>query len=217
MSGFSFYKSAELTPSAVQEKYRLWNSGEQIHSELVAIGHLALSPGEIGTLEHALFGNFQDLLLRKNPIVRQFAEVRESLKYMACEDIARGGVTDPNVRESIHGGFFIQKTNTEPWHVGDPQSPTPTVIYSVAHGAAPTRGLRGALSREDVIWEGGDSIGHFKPGVPIGEDARLQPVDFPEGTVLRYTPLDGHASGNDVATTNGLRLAAQVKIALGDG
>lgn len=220
MSAHSFDGIPKLTPADVQEKHRRWLEGEPIHSEIVAIGRLVLSPGEIWTYRHDLFADFVELT--GGPVARQFGEARSSLENMVRQDMVRVGLEDPVLEQTIHGGYFRQRTDVEPWHVGDPRPRQPKIMYSVVHGAAPTRGLKGDLSRDDIIWSEGDDFGHFKPGVPIGEGERLRPVDFasedfPSGTVLRYTTLDGHASGNIANIDNGTRLATQVKVVLPEG
>jgi hypothetical protein len=208
MTDISFEGVPILTPADVHEKYQRWNAGERVRSDLVALGQIALTPDEQWVLDRDLYRQNFIPLEPRDSLGRTFGNLRATLRVVARADMDRAGVVDPALDQVMHGGYFRRQEDREGWHING--SPEPTVLYTVVHGAAPTRGLLGELSLDDIIWEEGPDFGHFKPDVPIGQGQRLEPVDFASGTVLRYTTIDGHASGD----VNGGRMASQVKVIL---
>ncbi|HSX35007.1 MAG TPA: hypothetical protein VLF62_05160 [Candidatus Saccharimonadales bacterium] len=206
-SGASFNEDAPiLTPEQIIEKRRAWLAGETVRSEIVAIGHVSLRGDERWLLDRLYDRNFGRIDPNSDP-GRAFGHMQAAVHDMAEYDMSRGSNAELPAESLMHGGYFRRREDIAPWHTNrDPQA---TVLYTVVHGAGPTRGLTGDMSRDDILLEPATSMGYFKEETPIGPGQRLEPTDFTEGTVLRYT-IDGHASGD----TQGARLLTQAKIIL---
>ena len=195
-----------LPPTELLEKRRAWRAGEVVRSEVVAIGTIALAGDESWVLKRNLYGANFGYIHPKSELGQAFKHVSTGLWLMARYDMSRAGA-DLQTDSLMHGGYFRGSTDNAPWHTNTDTDPT--WLYTVVHGAGPTRGLKGTMSRDDIVTGRSKDMGYFRPEVPIGPGQRLEPVDFPPGTVLRYT-IDGHASGD----TTGLRLLTQTKVVL---
>jgi hypothetical protein len=156
------------------------------------------------------FENYSPIHPESN-FARAFNDVAVTLRNMATYHMWRGGIEVP-VATRMSGGYFREMADTERWHVN--QDEGPTMLFTVVHGAGPTRGLTGKMSRADILPAEGSipaqgGMEYFTDNAPIGEGLRLEPTDFVGGTVLCYD-LDGHETGQ----ARGRRLLNQAKFIL---
>jgi hypothetical protein len=193
-SGATFRHDAPiLTRQQVHDTYAAWRSGETIRSDVTAIGTIALTGEEKQLFGRAMMlGHNYTALNDTSVTARSYQRVRALFGEIVVHDTSpERGDLGGDMRLRVYGGYYRDQDHMAPWHSDD--RATPVVRYAVCHGAAPTRGTAGEVSRSDIVPDGrerGDLINQEL--VVVG--GQLEPVEFAAGTVLRFG-LGIHAGG----------------------
>lgn len=199
-----FHDSPALNVGEAREKFADWRYGRTVHSEVVAVGHIALTRDEKRVFGSSqMYGTNYTILNNGHPLAKRFERVTRAFAAIVGYDASverSGGGYGYDMQRRIFGGYYrdIDRTVPDesgspidliPWHSDDPLMPT--VRYTVCHGIGATRGATGDFSRRDILREGLNR-GDVLPGIVLPE-GRLQPANFEAGVVLRFT-VDAHSS-----------------------